>query len=316
MPHEYLVLAEKRHQCTMTTLNAAQTKAITSAPHRAIEAVRACQNATNIVFLVGAGASTSAGIPDFRSSDGLYARWGTDLFHETTQQDDPQRIYDFYREFASKQYRPTVVQRTIARLTNQGRLCSVLTQNIDGLEEAAGIPTDRIEYLHGSLAHFRCERSGCDATMTGAECQRYMRDRPLRCYQCASSGIDACGRPVLMRPDIVLFGEPLDPVVLHNAKCALFQCDLFVCVGTSLRVDPVASLPRECIHPHARRIWINRDPPPAEYIDFFDACVQAECDAAIDALFPPSPLSPHLEEKEDEDVCSCSPPHPPHLPRC
>jgi len=235
-----------------------------------------------VVFLIGAGASTSAGIPDFRSKGGLYDRYGPDLFHRLTLEHFPQKIYDFYREFAKQDYAPTSVHKALARLNVVKRLRGVVTQNIDGLEEQAGVDTDLVHCVHGSLSRFRCSRSFCDGFLTAKEYKALIpsHETPPKCFM--------CGQDSLLRPDIVLFGESLNSATLGDALRALVSCDLFVCVGTSLRVQPIASLPIEHVSRDAHRIWINRDAPPDVYQEngFFDLCIQDECDNAIENLFP------------------------------
>lgn len=253
---------------------------------RSCEKVDGCEDNNegyrNIVFLIGAGASTSAGIPDFRSKGGLYERYGPDLFQRLTLECFPQKIYDFYRDFAKEDYAPTSVHEALVGLNAAGRLEGVVTQNIDGLEDKAGVDKNLVHCVHGSLSRFRCSRYLCEGSLTAEEYNRLLptHETPPQCY--------LCGQNSLLRPDIVLFGESLDSATVGDSLRALRACDLFVCIGTSLRVQPTASMPLENVTKRAHRIWINRDPPPDMYQEngFFDLCMQDECDSAIKALFP------------------------------
>ena len=234
---------------------------------------------SNIAFLVGAGASTSAGIPDFRSKGGLYECYGHDLFYKQTLELDPEKIYGFCREYFGQQYSPTQAHHIFAALQAAGRLGTIVTQNIDGLSEKAGVDANRVKCLHGSLAHFSCSSPLCSGSVTAEEFAELAetREKTPTCYMCQSA---------LLRPDIVLFGEALDQSVLQQSRAALAQCDLFVCVGTSLQVNPAALLPLENVRRGVPRIWINRDAPPPNYADFFDVCILDDCDDALSFLFP------------------------------
>jgi len=184
----------------------------------------------NIVFFGGAGVSTESKIPDFRSTDGLYAQsWRyppeTIISHDFFLK-DPAEFYRFYREkmlFPDAQ--PNPAHCALAALERIGKLRAVITQNIDGLHQAAG--SKRVLELHGSVHRNRCMRCG----------EKYTLDDIL-----ASDGIPKCRCGGTIKPDVVLYGESLDEDVLDSAVAAIAQADMMIVGGTSLAVYPAAGL--------------------------------------------------------------------------
>ena len=222
--------------------------------------------------------STGAGIPDFRSKGGLYDTHGDDLFHASTLVENPQKILDFANEFAQQTYKPTNAHAVMKKFQDQLRLQAVLTQNIDGLESDSGVDSSYIYDLHGSLQRYRCTQE----RLCGA---RYTRDEFLVLTAAAGGSVAACCdcECGIVRPDIVLFGESLNVGMLSECVKHLRACDAVVCVGTSLRVNPVASLPRY-VAPSAVKVWINRDAPPDAFADFFTHQLIMDCDAGMEKL--------------------------------
>lgn len=187
------------------------------------------QEARYPVFFGGAGVSTASGIPDFRSSSGVYTRTGVDGPYSISAdclRNDPQRFFDFYREnlmFSGAE--PNAIHRTVAALEQQGRIKAVITQNVDGLHQAAG--SKEVIELHGTGDRCFCNRCG----------KLYPGD------YLGSSGIprcEACGGVV--RPDVVLFGESLPADAMARAEEEIARADLLIVAGTSLSVYPAASL--------------------------------------------------------------------------
>lgn len=154
-----------------------------------------------VAVLTGAGCSTESGIPDYRGSQGLWKRHPTELGTVYGMETWPEEFYAFYaaRVRALKEARPNKAHRVLARFQKEGLLEALITQNVDGLHQAAGA-TDVIE-VHGSMAHTRCQRCG-------------RKDSPDRLLEPVTGRDDRpacrhCGGP--MRPDIVLYGEQLPP---------------------------------------------------------------------------------------------------------
>jgi NAD-dependent deacetylase len=188
-----------------------------------------------VVVLTGAGVSTESGIPDFRSSSGLWAE--VDPFEVATIdafRRDPERVWGFYRErFRSLlAAEPNAAHRALAELEARGHVRAVVTQNIDTLHERAG-SRDVVE-VHGSIRRAVCLRCGGDEALDGLLRQLEERDAPL----CPSCG-------AVLKPDVVLFGELLPVGAIERATQLAREAGLMLVVGSSLEVWPVAGLPLE-----------------------------------------------------------------------
>lgn len=187
----------------------------------------------NIVFFGGAGVSTESGIPDFRSTDGLYNQTyqyppETILSH-SFYRSQPHEFYRFYHDkmlFLTAQ--PNAAHYALAALEKEGKLKAVITQNIDGLHQKAG--SRNVLELHGSIHRNFCESCGKFFAAS------YMADAPdiPRC--------DVCGGTI--KPDVVLYEEGLDESVLQAALQYIRQADMLIIGGTSLVVYPAAGLVR------------------------------------------------------------------------
>ncbi len=203
-----------------------------------------------IVFFGGAGVSTESGIPDFRSVDGLYHQQydyppETILSH-TFFMTHPDEFYRFYRnKMLVLDKKPNPAHLALAKLEEQGKLLSVVTQNIDGLHQAAG--SKRVWELHGSIHRNYCMK--CHKFYSGEDLLS-LEDTP-RC---------TCGG--LIKPDVVLYEEPLDNDTIDGAVRDIASADLLIIGGTSLAVYPAAGL----IHYYRGKdlVLINRDPTPAD----------------------------------------------------
>ncbi len=185
----------------------------------------------NIVFFGGAGVSTESGIPDFRSVDGLYHQQydyppETILSH-TFYRKKTEEFYRFYRaKMLALDAKPNAAHEKLAQWEREGKLRAVVTQNIDGLHQAAGSRT--VYELHGSVHRNYCEH--CHALYDAA----YIRD---------SEGVpvcEKCGGPV--KPDVVLYEEGLDTATMRGAVQAISHADVLIIGGTSLTVYPAAGL--------------------------------------------------------------------------
>ena len=184
----------------------------------------------NIVFFGGAGVSTESGIPDFRSVDGLYhQKWKYPpemiLSHSFFER-DPEEYYRFHREkLVIDGVKPNRAHTRLAELEQEGKLRAVITQNIDGLHQAAG--SKNVLELHGSILRAYCSRC------------RKPYDADVINH---GTGIPRCSCGGVIRPDIVLYEEPLDDDVMMRAIHYIRQADVLIVGGTSLRVYPAAGL--------------------------------------------------------------------------
>lgn len=189
-------------------------------------------NSKNIVVFTGAGISVPSGIPDFRSSNGLYSeKIKGNISPETIISHDffmllPDEFYKFYKEkmiYASA--KPNIAHKFFAGLEKQGKVSAVVTQNIDGLHQLAG--SKNVLELHGSIYRNFCTK-----------CHKaFDLD-----YILNSSGVPKCDKcGAVIKPDVVLYGEMLDGDVVNSAVKAIKSADTLIVVGTSLIVQPAAS---------------------------------------------------------------------------
>ena len=185
----------------------------------------------NIVFVGGAGVSTESGIPDFRSVDGLYNQQydyppETILSH-TFFRRNTEEFYRFYRaKMLALDAKPNAAHKKLAQWEQEGKLKAVVTQNIDGLHQAAG--SKMVYELHGSVHRNYCQKCGAfyDA--------RYMLE---------SKGIPKCEKcGGIIKPDVVLYEEGLDDATMRGAIRAISHADVLIIGGTSLTVYPAAGL--------------------------------------------------------------------------
>ena len=184
----------------------------------------------NIVFFGGAGVSTESGIPDFRSVDGLYHQQyryppETIISHSFFAA-NPEEFYRFYRDkLVVRGARPNRAHLRLAELEREGKLRAVITQNIDGLHQAAG--SREVIELHGSTLRCYCERCG----------KRY----PVETVN-DSEGVPRCECGGTIKPDVVLYEEGLNQKLLNDSVRAIAEADMLIIGGTSLNVYPAAGL--------------------------------------------------------------------------
>lgn len=188
------------------------------------------EQAQRIVFFGGAGVSTESGLPDFRSTDGLYHQeWKYPpevILSHTFFESNPEEFFRFYRaKLLAPDVQPNAAHRTLARWEQAGKLSAVITQNIDGLHQAAG--SRRVLELHGSVHRNHCTRCG----------KFYDFD-----FMVHSTGVPHCDCGGIIKPDVVLYEESLDEHLLDEAIQELSQADLLIVGGTSLNVWPAAGL--------------------------------------------------------------------------
>ncbi len=204
----------------------------------------------NIVFFGGAGVSTESGIPDFRSVDGLYnQKWKyppeTILSHSFFER-YPEEYYRFHREkLVIDGVKPNRCHMRLAELEQEGKLRAVITQNIDGLHQSAG--SRNVLELHGSILRAYCSR-----------CRKSF-DADLMNH---GSGVPRCGCGGVIRPDIVLYEEPLDERVMMDAIRYIRSADVLIVGGTSLKVYPAAGLIN--YYRGNKLVLITRSSTPAE----------------------------------------------------
>lgn len=207
-------------------------------------------NSRRIVFFGGAGVSTESGIPDFRGQDGLYRMKyavppetiiSASYFHA-----HPEEFFRFYRDkMLALNAQPNAAHKKLAQWERAGKLLAVVTQNIDGLHQAAG--SRRVYELHGSVHRNHC--LACKKSYPASFIAR-------------SSGVPRCSCGGIVKPDVVLYEEPLDGEVIEGALDAIASADTLIVAGTSLTVYPAASF---ISYFHGENlVLINRDPTPLD----------------------------------------------------
>ena len=196
-----------------------------------IKTLRELVNASSsIVFFGGAGVSTESGIPDFRSTGGLYHQeWSylpEVILSHSFYKSNPEEFFRFYRaKLLAPDAKPNAAHKKLAQWEKEGRLKAVVTQNIDGLHQAAG--SRNVLELHGSVHRNFCERCG----------KFYGLDHILH-----TEGVPRCDCGGIIKPDVVLYEEGLNEDTLHAAVRAISEADLMMIGGTSLNVWPAAGL--------------------------------------------------------------------------
>ena len=205
----------------------------------------------NIVFFGGAGVSTESGIPDFRSVDGLYHQHykypPETIISRSFFDRDPAEFYRFYQDrMLYLDARPNPAHRKLAELEAAGRLKAVVTQNIDGLHQAAG--SREVLELHGSVLRNYC--MDCHKSFD----VRYVKEAP------GIPTCDACGGTV--KPDVVLYEEALDQDVMYKAVDYIRRADMLIIGGTSLVVYPAAGLVN--YYSGDKLVVVNKSPTPMD----------------------------------------------------
>lgn len=197
----------------------------------AVETLKAwVKEARHIAFFGGAGVSTESGIPDFRSTGGLYHQeWKYPpevILSHTFYKSNPEEFFRFYRaKMLAPEARPNAAHFKLAEWEQEGKLTAVVTQNIDGLHQAAG--SKHVCELHGSVHRNYCETCG---KFHGLD------------FILNSAGVPRCDCGGVVKPDVVLYEEGLDQSVMNDAVNSIAKADLLIIGGTSLNVWPAAGL--------------------------------------------------------------------------
>ena len=207
-------------------------------------------SSNKIVFFGGAGVSTESGIPDFRSTDGLYNQKydfpPEEILSHSFFCDNTEYFYNFYRDkMLALHAKPNAAHYKLEELERDGKLIAVVTQNIDGLHQAAG--THNVLELHGSVHRNYCTSCGKPYSA------EFIKN---------SSGVPHCDCGGVIKPDVVLYEEGLDDDAVKAALLAIGKADCMIVAGTSLNVYPAAGFIKYFGGEHF--VLINRDPTPAD----------------------------------------------------
>jgi NAD-dependent deacetylase len=208
-------------------------------------------SSSSILAFTGAGVSAESGVPTYRGAGGVWTEYDPAKYADISYfRQDPTYYWSFFRDVrypALAKSRPNPAHLAIAALERSGKVSAVITQNIDGLHQAAG--STRVIELHGNSRVIYC--LGCDARLDFTEAYRLLDDSlPPKCPKCSGA----------LRPQVVFFGEALPPGVMEESAELAASCDLFLVVGSTLAVQPACSLPLVARRSGAPVIIVNVGP--------------------------------------------------------
>ncbi|WP_406499017.1 NAD-dependent deacetylase [Streptomyces sp. NBC_00846] len=232
---------------------------------------------TLVAILSGAGISTDSGIPDYRGPGGLWRKdpEAEKLVTYDFYMADPEirrRSWQMRRTSATWGAEPNAAHRAVAELERSGAPVRVLTQNVDGLHQLAGLPARKVLELHGTARETVCTRCHARAPMAEALARVEAGEADPPCTVCGG----------ILKSATVMFGERLDPVVLGEAMSIAKACEVFIAVGTTLQVQPAASLAGTAVDNGARLIVVNAQPTP--YDELAEEIIREPIGTALPAL--------------------------------
>jgi NAD-dependent deacetylase len=230
-----------------------------------------------VALLTGAGISTDSGIPDYRGPNGLWRRdpEAEKLVTYEYYMGDPEvrrRSWQMRRKNHTLRAEPNAAHRAVAELERSGVPVRVITQNVDGLHQLAGMPERKVLELHGTARSAVCTGCHTRGSMEDALARVDAGEDDPPCLECGG----------VLKSATVMFGERLDPVVLGEAVAISKACEVFVAVGTSLQVQPAAGLAGVAADHGARLIIVNAEPTP--YDDRADEIVRDPIGTALPEL--------------------------------
>ncbi|MFH8389333.1 SIR2 family NAD-dependent protein deacylase [Streptomyces sp. NPDC018036] len=230
-----------------------------------------------VAILSGAGVSTDSGIPDYRGPKGLWRKdpEAEKLVTYEYYMADPEirrRAWLMRRDAGALGAEPNAAHRAVADLERSGVPVRVLTQNVDGLHQLAGMPDRKVLELHGTARAVVCTRCHARSPMDDALARVDAGEDDPGCLACGG----------ILKPATVMFGEHLDPVVLGQAATVAKACQIFIAVGTSLQVHPAAGLTGVAADHGARLIIVNAEPTP--YDEIADEVVREPIGTALPQL--------------------------------
>jgi NAD-dependent deacetylase len=223
------------------------------------KAAQLIKDSTRIVVFTGAGVSTESGIPDFRSQGGIWDRFDPAEFtyqNFVASEENRKERWKFYREmfrtFAETE--PNATHLAIAELETMGKLLAVITQNIDALHQKAGNSPEKVIEIHGTIEKVKCLDCG-DLVSQESVAERLDKgEEAPYCHIC--NGI--------LKPATISFGESMPVDEMRRSEDSVSQCDLCICIGSSLVVFPAAQFPTMAKQRGARLVVINREPTHAD----------------------------------------------------
>ncbi len=232
-------------------------------------------DARRVVALTGAGISTDSGIPDFRGPHGVWTRNPgaeklTDIHHYVADPEVRKASWKARMDHAAWHARPNPGHQALADLERRGKLHALITQNIDGLHQMAGNSPDKVIEVHGTMRKVECMRCGATASMQKTFDRVRAGEEDPPCLDCGG----------ILKSATVFFGQALVPEVLERALRAAVEAEIFLAVGTSLQVYPIAGAVPAAHAAGAKIVIINAEPTP------FDNIADAVFRDPISALLP------------------------------
>jgi NAD-dependent deacetylase len=210
-----------------------------------------------IVAFTGAGVSAESGIATYRGAGGLWSKYDPEKYASIDYfMKDPTYYWNFFRDERHdimNEAEPNLAHKSLVVLEQQGKLSSVITQNIDGLHYKTG--SQKVLELHGNTTRFYCFDCHDPYSMAEARAKLDKKLPPL-CNKCGG----------VLRPDVVLFGEMLPTDVILEAEEEIKRCDLLIVIGSSLVVYPAANLPYQAKLNGAKLVILNIDPTPLDHM--------------------------------------------------
>jgi NAD-dependent deacetylase len=230
------------------------------------------------VVFTGAGISTESGIPDFRSPGGIWTKYRPIQFQEFVRSEEMRRE-SWRRKFATDRLlsdaRPNAGHRAIAALVKRGKVSSVITQNVDGLHQASGVPEGKVIELHGNATYAVC-----------LDCGRRYELEPIRKGFEADETLPVCEQcGGMVKTATISFGQPMPADAMERAELEARKCDLFLAIGSSLVVYPAAGFPELAKRNGARLVILNRE--PTELDGIADLVLNAEIGPTLSAVVGP-----------------------------
>ncbi|MFJ9467376.1 SIR2 family NAD-dependent protein deacylase [Streptomyces caniferus] len=230
-----------------------------------------------VAILTGAGISTDSGIPDYRGPNGLWRRdpEAEKLVTYDTYMGDPEirrRSWRMRQDSPAFRAEPNAAHEAVARLERSGTPVRVITQNVDGLHQRAGMPERKVLELHGTVRAVTCTRCHARSSMREALARVTAGETDPPCLVCGG----------ILKSATVMFGERLDPEVLGTALGVAKAAEVFLAVGTTLQVQPAASLAGVAAEHGARLIIVNAEPTP--YDELADEVIREPIGSALPRL--------------------------------
>jgi NAD-dependent deacetylase len=240
---------------------------------------RMLARSSRAVVFTGAGMSTESGIPDFRSPGGVWSKMTPIDFRDFVT--DPRMRREAWSRTFSGVTRwqgadPNAGHFAISRLVAQGKVDAVITQNVDNLHQASGVPAERVIELHGNATYAACLECGLRHELEDLKGPFLATSEPPACRECEG----------IVKSATISFGQAMPPEEMARAEAATLACDLFIVLGSSLVVYPAADFPLMAKRNGADLVIVNREPTPQD--PYADLVLHEELGPLLTAVAPPA----------------------------